>query len=240
MHDDAPVVLPRSRTTLLAAAAVVLLFERVIPFGPQIMYPFTLLATWAHEMGHGVGALLVGQRFDRLEIFADASGLAHVRSADGWPHAVLSATGLLGPPLAGLVMLTLGRGPRRARIALLALALALAVSLVVWVRSVAGLVAVPLVALPIAAVGLWGGARTRMGAAQFLGLLFGLDTLSRIDYLFSKTATIGGAASPSDVANIATDVGGVYWLWGLPIACVSLALLALGLKLAWWERRPKA
>ena len=40
------------------------------------LYPFTLLGTWVHEMGHGLGALLCGGRFDRLEIFEDASGLA--------------------------------------------------------------------------------------------------------------------------------------------------------------------
>lgn len=227
----------RSRRTLLGAAVIVLLFERVIPFGQLVMYPFTLLATWAHEMGHGVGALFVGQRFDRLEIFADASGLAHVRSASGWPHAVLLATGLLAPPLAGFAMLTFGRGPRRARIALLALALALLASLALWVRSVAGWVAVPTVALLTAALGVWGSERERMGGVQFLGLLFGLDTLVRVDYLFSKTATAGGAELPSDVAAIATELGGVYWLWGLLIACVSFTLLALGLCIAWWERR---
>ena len=42
------------------------------PWGPLILYPFTLFTTWVHEMGHGLTALAFGgetliTNFDALE-----------------------------------------------------------------------------------------------------------------------------------------------------------------------------
>ena len=36
--------------------------------GRFILYPFTILGTWFHEMGHGVTAMLMGGSFEQLEI----------------------------------------------------------------------------------------------------------------------------------------------------------------------------
>lgn len=46
-------------------------------YGYYILYPFTILGTWFHEMGHGIMSILVGGRFNYLEIFPNGSGLAH-------------------------------------------------------------------------------------------------------------------------------------------------------------------
>ncbi|HEY6814612.1 MAG TPA: M50 family metallopeptidase, partial [Croceibacterium sp.] len=45
-------------------------------WGSLLLYPFTILATWFHEMGHGIAAMLVGGQFDRLMIYQDGSGVA--------------------------------------------------------------------------------------------------------------------------------------------------------------------
>jgi hypothetical protein len=222
---------------LVIAALVAIALERVVPFGRQALYPFTLLATWVHEMGHGIAALLVGGRFASLEVFADASGLAHTQESLGFAWATVSAGGLIAPPLVGALVLATARGPRRARVVLLLLALALAASIALWVRSLAGLIAMPLVALAIGAVAWFGSPDERQLFAQFLGVLLGLDTVTRIDYLFTGSARIGGVDRPSDVANIATAIGGTYWMWGAILAALSLALLAGGLWMAWRLRR---
>ena len=32
-----------------------------VPYGDTLLYPFTLLATWFHEMGHGLASMLLGR-----------------------------------------------------------------------------------------------------------------------------------------------------------------------------------
>ena len=67
-----------SRIALILGALLILALQRWVPMGRLILYPFTLLSTWVHEMGHGISALLVGGHFLRLDIYADASGMAHL------------------------------------------------------------------------------------------------------------------------------------------------------------------
>lgn len=224
-----------ARWALILAAVVVLVVRELIPFGRLVLYPFTLFATWVHEMGHGVAGLLVGGTFTKLEIFANASGLAHGAVEPGWPAALRAAGGLLGPPIVGASILAFARGPKRARIALLVLAAATALSVPLWVRSFTGFIAVPLLAAVLGAVALRGGPTLHHLGAQFLGVLLGLDTVSRLGYLFTESVTVDGRELPSDVSHIAGAVGGHYILWGALIMVVALGLLALGVRVAWAE-----
>ncbi len=228
--DEAP---PTSRRALLIAAVIAVVIEHLVPFGGWILYPFTLLATWVHEMGHGVTSLLVGGTSSSLATVGAASGLAHIAAARGPPPALTCRGGLLAPPLVGAATLAFARGPKRARVLLLVLAAALVVSLAIWVRTVVGWIAVPIVASLIAAFGVWGSGRERVVFAQFIGLLLGLDTIARIDYLFSASATIRGREQPSDVAIIVEQLGSFVPVWGALLALVGLSALYLGLRVAW-------
>jgi hypothetical protein len=222
-----------AREALVIAMLVVWIVRTFVPFGGTILYPFTLFATWVHEMGHGIAGVLVGGTFDRLEIFANASGLAHGRVDPGWPEALRAAGGLLGPPIIGATILAVGRGPKRATIVLAVLAGAMLVSVLVWVRTLTGWIAIPAVAVLLGALAWKGPSWLRTIGAQFLGVLLALDTVTRIDYLFSGTAFVDGHERASDVAIIADAIGLHYLVWGSLLAVVSLALLALGVRLAW-------
>ena len=229
---------PSVRRALVVAAVVVLAVRHIVPFGGVILYPFTLLGTWVHEMGHGVTALLVGGTFVSLDIFRDASGLAHMTAPRGFPSALVAIGGLLAPPLAGASILVLARGPRRSRVVLLALAAALVLSLALWVRTLAGWVAMPLVAALVAAFALWGSPRERLVFAQFIGLLLGLDTVARIDYLFTASATVNGREQPSDIAAVVAEMGSIIPVWGALVALVGLSALYLALRVAWRTTAP--
>jgi hypothetical protein len=99
---------------LLAAATIVVAWQP--PYGPQALYPLSLLATFAHEIGHGMTTLLVGQHFDRLLLHADGSGPALWSGDPGrLARAAIAAGGLLGPSVAGIALLLLAGSPRRAR-----------------------------------------------------------------------------------------------------------------------------
>jgi hypothetical protein len=229
---------PTSRGALLGAVAFSVIIGSFVPFGGTLLYPFTLLATWVHEMGHGLTALAAGGGFDHLEIFADASGLAHTRNAGGAIDALVCLGGLLGPPIAGAIILATARGPHRAQTLLIGLAVALVLSLAVWVRSIAGFIAVPLLAALIVAFVRWGSPRERMLLAQFLGLRLAVDTMGRgMHYLFTDTATVGGVAHASDIARVAEGFGGPRFMWSVLVSAVCIVLVGAGLFAAWRRQR---
>lgn len=216
-----------ARIALVLGVLLILALQRFVPMGRLILYPFTLLSTWVHEMGHGLTALLVGGDFMRLDIFADASGMAHLAVVRGVRSALSSAGGLLGPPLFGAICLIVAR--RAARPLLLFLAASLLLSLLLWVRTLVGWVTVGGLGVGIALLARWLPVGGRVFFAQLLGLLCVFDTIARGDYLFSEGARVGGSVHPSDVAAIAKSLGGSHLMWGALIACISGSLVLVGL-----------
>ena len=72
--------------------------------------------------------------------------------------------------------------------------------------------------------------------AQFLGIVLAIDTVSRVDYLFTREVLINGEMIASDISGVARAFGGYYLVWGAVLSAVSFALLALGLYAAWREK----
>jgi hypothetical protein len=224
----------------LLAAAVVLVIIRYVPFGEEALYPLTLFTTWVHEMGHGLTALMLGGHFESLEIFKNGSGLAYSWAGSGWHHSVVALGGLLAPPIVGAAILALVHGPRRAQIALVVLAGGLVVSMILYVRSTAGLVAMPVVAVALAYVALFAfrdSPTWRVVVAQVLAVVLALDTVFRMTwYVFQDKVEVDGKVSASDITSVANGFGGPVFLWGVIVTAVALGLLALALWWAW--RRP--
>ncbi len=230
---------PTSRGALVLAGIVSLVVGSLVPFGGLLLYPFTLLATWVHEMGHGLVALIVGGRFENLEIFANASGLAHVTRAAGWRSGLVSLAGLVAPAVVGALILAGARGGRRARGLLVVLGVAMLGSLLVWVRSVTGCIAVPLVAGVLLAVAIRGSARERVFLAQLIGLRLALDTLGRgLSYLFEDSVVVDGIEARSDIASVASELGGPRLAWSFLVAAVCILLVVAGLFASWRPRHP--
>jgi hypothetical protein len=109
------------------------------------------------------------------------------------------------------------------------LALAMAASLVLWVRTPVGWLTVGGLALLIAAVARFADHSGRVFFVQLLGLLLALDTVSRADYLFMSSAQVGGQLMSSDVAGIKSAMGGPLVFWGGFIAVLSGLMLLIGL-----------
>jgi hypothetical protein len=230
----------KPRNAILLAAALVVIVIRYVPFGEEALIPLTLFSTWVHEMGHGMTALLLGGHFDSLEIFKNGSGLAHSWAGGGWQHSLVALGGLLAPPIVGAALLALVHGPKRARIALLALAAALVVSMILYVRSAAGLIAMPLVAVALAYTGLFAfrdAPGRRVIVAQVLAVVLALDTAFGMTwYVFQSQVEIDGKQMSSDITTVADGFGGPVFLWGVAVTAVALGLLWLALWWAW--RRP--
>ena len=230
-EDEGPWV--NARWALIFATGVVLLVKWLVPFGHEMLYPLTLFATWVHEMGHGLTGLVVGGSFESLDIFWNASGLAHGAVAEGWPSALRAMGGLLAPPIVGALILGFARGPKRASIVLWALSALMLLSLPIWVRSVTGFIVIPVVAGAMGLLASRGGETLRHIGAQLIGVILGIDTVSRIDYLFTAEVHVDGRDLPSDIAHVADAVGGHYLLWGALLALLSLGIVAIGVRIAW-------
>ena len=157
----------------------------------------------------------------------EPSGIAYTLVIKGWRSGLVSAGGLLAPPLVGSLLLVLGR--RMPKALLLGLSAAMALSLLLWVRTLVGFGTVSALLLLIASVARFGSDGLRLFFVQLLGLLLAMDFVARIDYLFVQSGQAGGRLSQSDVAGVASSLGGPYWFWGGLIAGLSALLLGIGL-----------
>ena len=217
------------RTLLILSAATIAVIWQ-IPYGKQILYPLTLLATYAHEMGHGLTALLVGEQFDQLRLYADGSGLALWHGNPGRvASALIAAGGLLGPTFAGIGLLLLAGTPRSARFVLATLAVLIAITIILWVRNPFG------IAFLLALAGCLGLAARILpdyGAAllvPLIALTLCLSWFTDLGYMFSAYAEVDGTRHPSDSALIAQALWLPYWFWGGAIALFSLVVAILGI-----------
>lgn len=220
----------------LIAAAILTIVLWQIPFGDYILYPFTILATWFHEMAHGLAAMLLGGSFERLEIYGNGSGVA-VHRPPAWAgslgEALIAAAGPMGPPLAGALFLLCSRRYDAAHYSLMTLAVLLFLSTVIWVRWSVGLFMVPLLGAMILAIATGASPSVQVFAIQFLGVQACISTFHQMNYLFSSQAAIGGQIIPSDTGVMARALWLPYWFWGGLMLLTSLAILVQSLRYAY-------
>ncbi|WP_414621440.1 M50 family metallopeptidase [Calothrix sp. CCY 0018] len=214
-----------------AAVATVVLWQ--IPYGDYILYPFTILATWFHEMGHGLAAIFLGGNFQQLKIFPNGSGVAyHSGRLFLGPigRAFVAAAGLMGPPIAGAILILASRSFKTASLSLKILGGFLLFSVLIWVRSLFGIVAILLLGLIILGIGIKGNRWFQGFSIQFLGVQACISTYHQLDYLFTATA---GPLGVSDTGQIQRQLLLPYWFWGGLIAVASLVLLVQSLRIAY-------
>lgn len=218
----------------IAAIATIVLWQ--VPFGSYILYPFTILATWFHEMGHGLMAMLLGGNFERLLIFPNGSGVAiHSGPLFLGPlgRALVSAAGPMGPPIAGAALILMSRGRSSTRTGLMLLGAALLLSTLLWVRSLFGVIMIPLLGIGILAIALYAKPWIQAFAIQFLGVQACISTYHQLNYLFTEQAAIGGQVMLSDSGQIAQALFLPYWFWGGLMAIASLVILWQSLRIAY-------
>jgi hypothetical protein len=224
----------RRIATLMGLALVCILAWQTY-WGSVLLYPFSILATWFHEMGHGLATILVGGSFERLLIYQDGSGVAQsLLPADSsvFSDAMISAAGPLGPPIAGALLIIASRSRRATHAALAVLAAALLISTLIWVRSLAGWIVLPAIGLALLAIVWRGSPKVQDFTVQLLGVQACISTWHDTGYLFSDGGMVGGQLERSDTAAIADSLLLPYWFWGAAISVAILALLVASLRYA--------
>jgi hypothetical protein len=233
LTNQAPEVVDRMGLTWLMTAAIATIVLWQIPGGDYILYPFSILATWFHEMGHGLMALLLGGEFQQLRIFSDGSGLARYSislSLGPIGPALVAAAGPMGPPIAGAALILASQRFKTANLSLLILGSFLLLSTLIWVRSLFGIVAVSLLGVTVLAVALKAPRWMQGFGIQFLGVQACVSTYHQLDYLFSYSA---GSLGLSDTAQIQRQLFLPYWFWGALMAIASAVILVQSLRIAY-------
>ena len=223
----------QQRITLLVILGLGSLMLWQTPFGALLLYPFTILTTWFHEMGHGIAAIFMGERFDHLLIYPDGSGVAMSEvsaTRNVVQDAIISAGGPIGPALAGAALIASSRTLKATRIALAVLGAALLVTTAIWVRSLTGIIVLPIMGLAILAIARNANPDQQRFAIQLLGVQSMISVWSQTGYLFSEGGMLGGMHQLSDTAAIAQALVLPYWFWGVVLSIANIALI-------WWSLR---
>lgn len=224
----------------LILAVIVVLALPALPFGTYLMYPFVILTTWFHEMGHGLTALALGQHFEQLQIFADGSGVAQSQvevDLSAFSRAAIAAGGPLAPCLMGSALILASAHQRLWRPALWAMAAAIFASVIIYVRSPVGYFVLPLVAASIALVAWKAPEALARFTLQFLGVLGALSMLRDFNYLFTEEAVIGGQRMLSDTGQIEDALFLPHWVWAAVILAICAVSVGASLKYALNENR---
>lgn len=219
----------------LIIAGILIVFAPALPFGQYFIYPFTILSTWFHEMGHGFTAMIFGYDFEQLIIFPNGSGLAESRvpaNASNFSRIVIAAGGPLWPCLMGSLLILASSQRGVWRLSLVALAILVSLSTAVWVHE-----GVATYMLPTASIGLvllaWKGSPSLVRfMLQFIGMLAILSMFMNWNYLFSDEANIGGQIIKSDTGVMAENSIFPHWAWALILMAIATAMVGVSLKLA--------
>jgi hypothetical protein len=223
------------RAILLLGIAIALVVLWQTTLGSLLLYPLTILATWFHEMSHGIAAMATGSRFERLLIFSSGSGVAQILTPNGdsrFQVAVVAASGPMGPAVAGALLIIASRNIHGARNALLMLGAALILSTVIWVRSLTGWIVLPGSGTAILALAYRGTPSQQRLGTQILGVQACISAWKQFGYLFSSGGSIGGQMHRSDTGTISDALLLPYWLWGTIISLAIAALMFWSLRIA--------
>jgi hypothetical protein len=222
-----------ARFVLLASLGVTLLLY-ALPFGRLLARPLVLLSTLAHEMGHGVTAVLLGGGFERFLMWANGSGMAEI-DLTGFGRlrqGLALAGGLVGPAVAAAICFASGKTGRGARVCLGGLGVFLLLAEVLVVRNFFGFFFVGLVA-----AGCLLASRLKPETARwvvvFAGVQLSLAVFSRADYLFTSVARTSAGVFPSDVQRMEAALFLPYWFWGAVCGAFAIAVLIYGIRTYW-------
>lgn len=212
-------------TTRLWTAGALCLGVSLTPWGPLMLYPFTLFTTWVHECGHAVAAVLLGGVVASITIQPDTSGLTRsLMPASVLAQALVASAGYLTASIVGCFLLTASRVDRRAKPILWGIGAFMLITLLLWIRNLFGAVVVVLWAMALLFLG---GKRATKGAAGFaisiLAIQVSLNAVFDIRTLF----LVHGA---SDAATMARLTGAPSWLWAALWMIISIGFLVTTLR----------
>ncbi len=234
----------RQELRTLAIALSVSLALWNLPFGGVLLYPFKLLATWLHELSHGLAMIVSGAGFDHIIIYRDTSGLAYAYTSVGsFGTALIAAAGYMGTALWGAALLVIAHDARSARRALLVLSGLLVTTTILVVAPAPsgdtfGQWAIPAIGIGIAACAVFLPTRARLLVAHFIAAQSCVNALLDIRVLLRPSQVVDGKlAGMSDAHNMALNTFGTtetwaVWTWAFAWLGWSLVVLFVAVRVS--------
>ena len=212
-------------TPRLWLAAALCLGISLTPWGPLLLYPFTLFTTWVHECGHAVMAVLLGGRVTAITIEPDTSGLTRSLMPPGRvAQGLVASAGYLGASVVGCLLMGATRVERRARPILWGIGTFMLFTLVIWMRNVFGALVVLVWGVTLLAL-----ARKRSGRASHfvlsvLAIQVALNAVYDIRILF----LVNGRSDADTMARLFVAPA---WVWASAWMLASIVMLGWTLRL---------
>ncbi len=215
--------------------AILLLFITIVnvslfqfELGRQLLYPFTILGTWFHEMSHGIMAMLNGGNFEKLEIFSDGSGVA-TSSGELFfgriSRALVALAGPLGPTAFGYLFFRIAKNEKAINYGLWFLSLLMILSLFIWIRSIYGLVVIGAMSGLILYVSFQANKTLKEGTVLFLGLQACISVYLSLGYILTEEVAIGNQVMKSDTGVVEEMLFLPHYIWGIVIIFISIYVI---------------
>ncbi len=204
----------------LFAIATIIIWQ--IPSGNFILYPFTILGTWFHEMGHGIMAVILGGKFHSLELYPDGSGVATYSGNllfGNIGKGLVAFAGPLGPTFFGVILILSSKKSITSKYILLILSILLLLSVVIWIRPVFsfGSITILLFSVLFVLIAISKKVNLQVAFISFIGVQAIISVYLSIGYLFSPRGDI----LRSDTFVMQEVLLLPYWFWGGVIIIIS-------------------
>jgi hypothetical protein len=215
-------------TQALLLAVVAALALAFIPGINLLGYPFRLLITFVHELGHGLAAILTGGRFGRFVVFTNGEGVAY--TAGGWRLLIIPA-GYLSSALFGAGMIALGRNAEWSKNALMIiggilvlLTLRYALPNIVsehWFQGIITVIAGIGIGIGFIYVARYTNSMIILFLTNLLGIQAGLTAFNDLLALIRLTSSTQGSNDARSMAAI-TFIPAIVWafIWAISAASI--------------------
>ena len=206
-------------------AVAISLGVSLTPWGPLVLYPFTLFTTWVHECGHAVMTRLVGGSVASITIQPDTSGLTQsLVPAGRIVQGLVASAGYLAASLVGCLLMAATRVPKRARPILTGIGAFMLFTLVFWIRNLFGALVVVAWAAALLALARKDTGRAPRFVLSVLAVQVALNAVYNIRVLF----LVHGHSDAETMARLFLLPA---WLWAAAWMIVSVAMLAWTLRI---------
>jgi hypothetical protein len=206
-------------------AAALCLGVSLTPWGPVLLYPFTLFTTWIHECGHAVMVVLVGGSVTSITIQPDTSGLTRsLVPASRIAQGLVASSGYLGASVVGCLLMAATRVERRARPILWGIGAFMLLTVVIWMRNLFGALVVLGWGIALLLLARKSTGRAPRFILSVLAIQVALNAVYDIRVLF----LVNGR---SDAETMARLFLAPAWLWASLWMIASVAMLAWTLRI---------
>lgn len=198
-----------------------------IPFAWIILYPFKLFATFIHEFGHAIVAVLTGAHVSDLRIFLDGSG--YTKYAGGI-HLLIIPSGYLTSTIIGaiLLMIAFGESEKIAKGTLLAINLIMVLSIIFFIRDFLTIIILILFICGVSYVVIKASNKICSYLLGFLAMQCCFYSLYNINVLFNlslKSCCCTDAVMMQNITFIPAPIWAILW------ALISFVVFGFVMKL---------